>query len=77
MTRTFEEMCKTRDPLYAELKPIGDFVELKKLDRLSAGGVTSQWQRWYRLQRDQATREIQYYVNNRKRNQGEPYYDAR
>lgn len=75
MTRTFEQMAAERDPLYAELQPIGDFVELKDLDRLSVEGVTPQWRRWYRLQRDQATREIQYYVNNRKRNQGQPYYD--
>jgi hypothetical protein len=77
MTRTFEEMCKARDPLYAAMQPIGDFLALKALDKFACSGVTPQWRRWYQLRRDQLTREIQYYVNGKRRNQRQPYYDAR
>ena len=77
MSTRFDEMAAQRDPLYAEMQPIGDFLALKALDKFAYSGATPQWRRWYQLRRDQLTREIQYYVNGKRRNQRQPYYDAR
>jgi hypothetical protein len=65
---TFEEMRKARDPLYAALQPNEEFALLKDFDRFALVGVTPQWRRFYQLRRDQLTREIQYFVNGKRRN---------
>ena len=66
MTRTFEEMCKARDPLYAAMQPMGDFKTLKILDRCANMNLAPRDKRRYRLRRDQLTREIQYWANGKR-----------
>ena len=65
MTRTFEEMCKARDPLYAATLPQDDFVTLKTLDRCIYITSSKQRRRWYTLRRNRLTREIQDRVKSR------------
>ena len=69
---TFDEMAAQRDPLYAATKPDTDFRVLKRLDTLSYTGHNAKSRRWYRVRRNQLTREIQRFCA--LRNQGEPYY---
>lgn len=33
MTRTFEEMCAERDPLYAAMQPVGNFAEALRCEK--------------------------------------------
>ena len=70
MAQTFEEMCAERDPLYAAMEPapMSDFMTLKILDRCAHMPLSARDKRWYTLRRDQITREIQYRVNSKKRN---------
>jgi hypothetical protein len=53
MTRTFEEMCAERDPLYAELEPHGDMSIAIYADK-SAVLVGRPGGRFYEFRRDAA-----------------------
>ena len=70
MTRTFEEMCDERDPLYAAMPPGKEFDVAFKADRRMAGlgGVNFAVQ--------MAVRDAALLVIARRvlRNQGQPYY---
>ena len=75
MTRTFEEMCAERDPLYAAMQPMGYFAKAIDIDtdaaecmqiRGLAGVILIKWQ-----ERDRALLAL---TIRALRNQGEPYY---
>jgi hypothetical protein len=69
MTRTFEEMCKARDPLYAAMQPAGEFKEALYLDKVSS--MMFRPGRWLKM-RDAALLAL---AIRALRNQGQPYYD--
>ena len=73
MTRTFEEMCKARDPLYAALQPGKEFDVAVKADGRMAGLGGAN----FAIQ--MAVRDAALLVLARRalRNQGQIYYDAR
>lgn len=69
MTRTFEEMAAERDPVYAEMPPLGDMWTALFYDT-PIGRLDSRWE----FQQNSALLAI---VIRALRNQGQPYYDAR
>ena len=69
MTRTFEEMCKVRDPLYAAMQPVDEFKEALYLDKVSS--MMLRPGRWSRM-RDAALLVL---TIRALRNQGQLYYD--
>ena len=77
MTQTFEEMCKTRDPLYAALKPFGAFKDALRWDANAEAQKT--WYAWEHAERAEARRDkwLLWLTIRALRNQGQPYYDAR
>ena len=72
MTRTFEEMCKVRDPLYAALKPQKSFSLAVECDRSMA-----LWSHIAVPLRDVRDSALLHLAIRALRNQGQPYYDAR
>lgn len=73
MTRTFEEMCAERDPVYAELKPEGAFWWAKMAAWAMTDGGAKEWQK-VELQ-DQRDAHLLKLAIRALRNQGQPYYD--
>ena len=72
MAQTFEEMCKTRDPLYAALKPQRNMMLAVTMDRSAElwPDLASRCLEW----RDSTLLLL---AVRALRNQGQPYYDAR
>lgn len=75
MARTFEEMCKARDPLYAAMQPVGEFQWA-----LDNHWTASQWW-WSIVERDRLRRiadaALLRLAVRALRNQGQPYYRVR
>ena len=79
MAQTFEEMCKTRDPLYAATRSHTPFLqaltadreaeECRRLGRVGAGIATLK-------ERDRDVWLLKLAIRA-LRNQGQPHYDAR
>jgi hypothetical protein len=76
MTRTFDEMCAERDPVYAEMLPVGDFAASMEFD-----DDVSYWLRIYGVRadtsEDRRDARLGRLAIRALRNQGQPYYDAR
>ena len=75
MTQKFEEMAAERDPLYAELKPEGDFWWAKMAAWAMIEGGAKEWQKTELA--DQRDAHLLKLTIRALRNQGQPYYDAR
>ena len=74
MTRTFEEMCAERDPLYAEMKPVGAFSEALSSDEYAE--LLSHADAEIAHNRELAYRDAVLLILavQALRNQGQPYY---
>ena len=73
MTRTIEEMCAQRDPLYAAMQPQGDFRLALLNDKAQNDWYWTQGQReLLRFERDIKLLPL---AVRALRNQGQPYYD--
>ena len=74
MTRTFEEMCAERDPLYAEMKPVGAFSEALSSDEYAE--LLSHADAEIAHNRELAYRDAVLLILAVRtlRNQGEPHY---
>ena len=72
MTQTFEQMAAQRDPLYAALKPVGDFRLALLNDKAQNDWYWTQGQKeLLRFERDLKLFPL---AIRALRNQGEPYY---
>ena len=69
MTRTFEEMCKARDPLYAAMKPQRNMMLAVALDRSAA-----MWPDLASRCLDIRDATLLLLTIRALRNQGQPYY---
>ena len=77
MTRTFEEMCAERDPLYAAMRPVGNFGAAAWADKDMVTSIRLGFNALAavtRLERDALLLKL---AIRSLRNQGQPCYDAR
>ena len=78
MTRTFEEMCKARDPLYAATRPdYPYFAAAVAADKAQAECLRMGMYDVARMKRKDRDAALLALAIKALRNQGQPYYDAR